>query len=215
MAMTYDSLVTAILAYAQRNDPETIAMVPTFIMLAEQRIAKDCETLGLVQYVTGSFTVNNPEVMPKPGRWRRTITFNYGVGALNNKRTQLFLREYEFCRLYSPDATVVYPEVDLPKYYSDYGFTHWLVAPTPAEAYPFEIAYLELPQPITEANQTNWLTDYASDVLFGACMVEINFFLQNTEKKDFWEGYYQIRKDSLNLQNAKRLHDRQSNVGAN
>lgn len=205
MPMTYNSLSAQILSYMIRSDADTIAQIPNFIYQAEQRICREAKTIGIEQYVTGLFIPNNP-VLAKPARWRRSITFNFGTGIGNNTRNSVLLRTYEFLRSYWPDAT----QTAVPEFYSDYGYNHLLFAPTPDQAYPFEYAYLELPDPINANNQTNWLTDYAPDVLLYASLLEAVAFLQNDERIPIWKDMYQRGIDSLNGQDQQRYSDRQS-----
>lgn len=203
--MTFNSLSAQILSYMIRTDADTVAQVPNFIYQAEQRICREAKTIGIEQYVTGSFIPANP-VLAKPARWRRSLSFNFGTGAGNNTRNPVLLRTYEFLRSYWPNGTKVNP----PKFYSDYGYNHLLFAPTPDQAYPFEYAYMELPDPITINNQTNWLTDYAPDVLLYASLLEAVPYLQNDERIPVWEKMYQRGLDSLNGQDEQRYTDRQS-----
>lgn len=209
MPMTYNSLVNQIESYLNRSDADTVAQIPNFIAQAEQRICREGKTIGLEQYVTSSFFPNNP-VLQKPARWRRTLTFNCGTGSTNNTRNQLYTRSYEFLRGYWPDAT----QTGLPLYFGDYAYDHWLVAPTPDQAYPFEISYLELPEPLSVITQTNWLTDYASDVLLYACLLEAVPFLKDDDRIPVWEMMYNRGLQSLNAQDEQRYVDRASNRGA-
>lgn len=204
--MTYNSLTAQILDYINRSDADTINEVPNFIYQAEQRICRECKNIGLEQYVTSSFTPNVP-VLEKPGRWRRTITFNCGTGGTNNVRNQLFNRSYEYIRNFWPDST----QSGLPLYYADYGYNSWIVAPTPDQSYPFEIAYLELPQPLSNSVQTNWLTNFAPEVLLYACLLEAIPFLKNDERIPVWESLYNRGLASLNAQDDQRYLDRASN----
>jgi hypothetical protein len=209
MTMTYNSLVLQIESYLNRNDADTIAQIPNFIYQAEQRICRESKNVGLVVYVTSAFLPGN-SVISKPGRWRRTLTFNYGTGALFNTRNQLYLRSYEYLRAYSPDSTLT----GKPLYYSDYGYTHWLVAPTPDIDYPFEIGYLELPEPLSIAVQTNWLTNYAPDLLLYGCLLEAIPFLKNDERIPVWQNLYDRALASVENQDTLRLEDRASNRSA-
>lgn len=209
MPMTYNSLVLQIQSYLNRTDADTIAQIPNFIYQAEQRICRESKNIGLEQYVTGNFIINNP-VITKPGRWRRTLSINYGTGVNNNTVNQLYLRSYEFLRTYWSDPTIS----GLPLYYSDYGFSHILIAPTPQAAYPIQIIYLELPNPISIANQTNWLTDYAPDLLLYASLLEAIPFLKNDERIPVWEKMYDRGLASINGQDDMRVEDRASNRGS-
>jgi len=205
MSVTFDSLVAKISDELERSDADTLAAIPNFINNAQQRICRDSKNVGLEQPVTSNFTSGNP-VLQKPGRWRRTLSINYGSGSNFNTRNQLVLRSYEFLRAYWPDST----QTGAPLYYSDYGYYNLLLAPTPDQAYPFEMIYLELPQPLSSQNQTNWLTNYAPDLLFYASLVEAVIFLRNFEILDKYENEYQKRLASINDQDDRRVTDRAS-----
>jgi hypothetical protein len=209
MTMTYNSLVNQLLDYLNRTDADTTAEVPNFIYQAEQRICRESKNIGLEVYVTGTFTVN-VNVMAKPGRWRRNITFNFGNGIGNNTANQIVLRSYEFVRNYWPDATQLGP----PKFYCDYGYDHFLMAPTPDQNYPFELGYLELPEPLSVNVQTNFLTNNAPDVLLYASLLEATPFLKNTDLIPTWERMYERGLASLNSQDDQRVVDRATNRGA-
>lgn len=203
MSMTYTSLVAQITSYLNRTDADTIAQIPNFISQAEQRICRESENVGFEIYVTGSFT-SSVSVLQKPGRWRRNLTFNIGTGTDYNTRQQLLLRGYEYLRNYWPDDT----QTGTPLFYGDYGYNNLLFAPTPDVAYPFEFAYLELPEPLSTTVSTNWLTDYAPDVLLLASLLEAMPYLKNSEKIPEWSTLYQERIMGLNKQDTERVTDR-------
>ena|ERR1700692_46994 len=205
-SMTYNSLTNQVLDYLDRTDTDTTNEVPNFIYQAEQRICRESKNIGLEQYVTGNFTVGVP-VLAKPARWRRSITFSFGSGAGNNTVNQLFLRTYDYIRNYWNQPNLEGP----PQYYSDYGYDHILVGPTPDQTYPFEFAYLELPQPLSSANQTNWLTNNVPDLLLYATLLEAIPYLKNDERVPIWTSYYDRALQSLNNQDNQRLLDRASN----
>lgn len=198
-----------IMTYLKRTDVETFYQQLNFLSQAEQRICRESKNIGLETYVSSTFTPG-VSVIPKPGRWRRNITFNFGTGADNNIRNQLYFRNYEYIRLFWPDPTVT----GVPQYYSDYGYYNLIIAPTPDQAYPFEYAYLQLPAQLSTSNQTNWLTDYAPDVLFYAILLEAVPFLKNDERIPVWENAYARGLASLNNQDDLRKADRSSDDGA-
>lgn len=205
--MTYNSLVAQIEEYLNRLDAETLAQIPNFISQAEQRICREAENIGTESYVVGNF-IAGTSVYPKPGRWRRTLAINFGSGDGFNNRNPIFDRSYDYVRRYWPNDTVQ----GVPQFYADYGYSNWLFAPTPDDNYPFEVSYLELPEQLTPSNQTNWITDYAPDVLLYASLLEAMPFLKNDERIPVWQGYYQRGVNSLKTQNHSRLLDRQSNI---
>ena len=204
---TFDTLVTTILQYLERNDGQITALVPTFIMLAQRRIDKDCKNLGLIQYVGGQF-VAGESVLLKPSDWRNTVTFNVGGGLDNNVYTQLYPRTYEFCRQYWPDDN----QTGFPKYYCDYSFNSWLIVPTPQFTYNFQIAYYQTVSPISPDQQTNWFTQYAPELILYASLLESMLYLKNDERTEYWRGLYTESLGAFNNEDMARLQDRTSQI---
>ena len=204
--MTYNSLVVEIQSYLDRLDADTLSNIPNFIYQAESKISRRCKTIGLEQYITAAFLPGNP-IIVKPGRYRRVISFQLGTGPTLSIRNQLYLRTYEYVRSYAPDPTVL----GQPLYYSDMGYLNWLVGPTPDQAYPFEIAYLELPEPLSLAVQTNWLTNFAPDLILYGTLLEAIPYLKSDERIGVWQSFYQDAIDSVNEQDVNRYLARSSN----
>lgn len=209
MTMTYDSLTAQVLAYMDRTDQDVRDQVPNFISQAEQRISRESKNVGLEQYVVSNFIVGQ-SVYQKPARWRRSLTMNYGIGNTNDTRVQMYLRKYDYIRAYWPDPTVT----GAPLYYADYGYSNFIVCPTPNATYPFEFSYLELPEPLSSSNQTNWLTNYAPDVLLYATLLEAMPYLKDDDRIPVWQMMYDRGLQSLNGQDDQRLNDRASNARA-
>jgi hypothetical protein len=207
MTMTYNSLVQQVQDELDRYDTLFVSYIPNLIAQATDRINSDLKNIGFEQYVTGAFIATH-NVQPKPARWRRTITFNYGTGVGFNTRTVIELRPKEFCVSYAPDST----ELGAPRFYADYGFYNFLIVPTPDLAYPFELGYLEIPEVITANNQTNWLTNYAPSLLLYAVLLEAVIYLNFPERVPVMQAEYDRRLGPLAAQDQERKLDRISNL---
>lgn len=203
--LTYNNLVTNLLNYLERDDQATIDAIPTFILFAQTRIARDAKTLFLETYVTNLFT-NGSNVLQKPANWLNTITFNVGNGTNNNTRNPVILRDYEWCRQYWPDDAAT----GLPKYYCDYGYNNWLIVPTPDQNYPFELAYEGLPTQLDINNQTNQLTQNAPELLFYACLREAYIFLKDIPNEQISEQLYGNALQAIQSESVFRQTDRYS-----
>jgi hypothetical protein len=200
--MTYDSLALNIQQYLERTDEQTIAQIPNFIMLAEQVIASQIKFLGNLTVAESTMTTGNP-VLDKPVRWHKTVSMNVTV---DGQRQPIFLRKYEYLREYAPDSTAK----GTPKYYSDYDYTHWLVAPTPDQDYSFEILYYERVQPLDSTNQTNWFTVYAPQALLYGSLLQAMPYLKNDERIPMWQQQYDLIINMLKQEDILRTGDRQS-----
>jgi hypothetical protein len=200
--MTYDSLVENIQSYLERSDTATLEKIPLFIMLAEQVIASQIKFLGNLTVNTSAMVASQP-VIDKPARWHKTVSMNITVAG---KRSPVLLRKYEYLREYWPTATTT----GVPKFYCDYDYTHWLVAPTPATAYSFEVLYYERIQPLDSNNQTNWFTIYAPQALLYGSLLQAMPFLKNDERMGMWQQQYDLIIQTLKVEDQSRVGDRQA-----
>ena len=200
--MTYDSLVENIQSYLERSDTATLEKIPLFIMLAEQVIASQIKFLGNLTVNTSNM-VATESIIDKPARWHKTVSMNITV---DGKRYPVLLRKYEYLREYWPNAT----DTSIPKFYCDYDYTHWLVAPTPASAYSFEVLYYERVQPLDSTNQTNWFTTYAPQALLYGSLLQAMPFLKNDERMGMWQQQYDLIIQTLKVEDQSRVGDRQA-----
>lgn len=183
--LTYDTLVTDIQQYAERQDADFVSRIPRFLMYAENRLAAEGRGLGNTRAVTGAFTATNP-VVAKPARWRETISWNWGLtNDAAAERNFLVPRTYEFCRVYAPPGSL-----GSPKYYADYDADNWLVVQSPLAAYPFEILYYERWVPLDATHQTNWLTINTPQLLLYSSLLEAQAYVKNKDKVAEWQGFY-------------------------
>lgn len=202
--MTYDSLVEDISSYLERTDTATLQKIPTFIMLAEQVIASQIKFLGNLTPMESAMTATQA-IIDKPARWHKTVSMNVVVAG---QRFPVLLRKYEYLREYWPDAT----QTGVPKFYADYDYTHWLVAPTPADDYTFEVLYYERIQPLDSSNQTNWFTIYAPQALLYGTLLQAMPFLKNDERIPMWQQQYDAIMQTLKTEDVQRIGDRQAAV---
>ena len=207
-AMTFTTLKQDVQRYLERgntlaSDPIVFEQIPRLINLAERRIARELKVEGFINVVTGTLSPGQ-SVYPKPDRWRDTVSMSIGTGATGDNRKVLFARVYEYLRSYWPNAL----ETDTPLFYSDYDYSHWLLAPTPDAEYPFEILYYELPPLLDESVQTNWITEYAPQLLLYGTLVEATPFLKNDERIQVWQSMYDRAAAMLNGEDLAKILDR-------
>ena len=200
-AMTYDNLTSNVLQYLERNDPAVVNQIPTFIMLAEFEIAEMMKSLGQQQVVQSTMQVGNP-VIPKPSRWRKTVSMNITVAG---KLQSVLLRKYEYLRNYAPDSTAT----GTPLYYSDYDYDNWLVAPTPDQSYAFEVLYYERLVPLSSETQTNWITRNAPNAMLYGTLLQAMPFLKNDQRLIFQQKYTEAVQ-ALSNEDKLRIADRQA-----
>jgi hypothetical protein len=202
--MTYDSLLTDVRRYIERgftaeSDQIVYEQLPRLITLGERRIARELKIEGFIRAVTTPLSVG-VAVYRKPDRWRDTVSMTVNG-------SPIFTRSYEYCRSYWPAES----EQAAPEFYADYDYQHWLITPTPNAADPLEILYYEQPRFLGEDFQTNWLTEYAPDVLLYATLLETAPFLKNDERVQMWQAMYDRAAQALSGEDMKRIMDRTAN----
>ena len=202
--MTYTSLLQDARRYLERgftadSDPLLFEQLPHLITLAQRRIARELKILGFLRAVTTPLTIG-VSVYRKPDRWRDTVSMTVNG-------SPIFARAYEYLRGYWPNES----ELAAPQFYADYDYNHWLIAPTPVAAVPLEILYYELPKLLDEELQTNWLTEYAPDLLLYATLLEATPFLKKDDRIQVWQGMYDRAAQAVNGEDLKRIMDRSAN----
>jgi hypothetical protein len=208
--LTFTTLQEDVRRYLERgstfaSDPVVYEQIPRLINLAERRIARELKIQGFINVVTGTLQTG-VSVYAKPDRWRDTVSINIGTGSQNNTRKMLFTRAYEYLLSYWPDRTAT----SRPLFYGDYDYTHWLYAPTPDADYPFEVLYYELPPLLDDVVQTNWLTEYAPQLLLYGTLLEATPFLKNDERIPVWQSMYDRAAAMLNGEDLAKILDRSS-----
>jgi len=198
--MTYDSLTSTVLQYLERRDAAVVEAIPTFITLCEFEIAQYIKTLGQMEVVDSTMNIGNP-VIAKPARWRKTVSMTLSKSGL---KQPILLRKLEYLNAYAQDVTAT----GTPLYYADYDFEHWIVAPTPDQAYSFEaLCYTRL-QPLSSAYQTNWLTQNAPNAMLFGTLKQTAPFLKNDARLALWKQMFDEALAALKTEDTLRVADR-------
>jgi len=200
--MTYNSLASTVLTYLERSDDATVAAIPTFITLAEFEIAQEIKTLGQLQVVTATMQAGTP-TLQKPARWRKTVSMT--LTDSSGQTQPVLLRKLEYLQNYWPNAS----NTSTPLYYADSDFEHWYLAPTPDQAYTFEVLFYERIAPLSSTNQTNWLTQYAPNAMLYGTLLQAMLFLKNDSRAIFQQKYSEAI-NALKTEDISRVGDRQA-----
>ena len=201
--LTYNSLVSDMQTYSERSDANFVAQIPRLVMMAENRIATEAHILGYLTPMTGGLLVGQYAIS-KPNFWRETVSMNFTDA--NGNANQILPRSYEYCRNYWPNPNATKP----PRYYADYDFGHWLVGPTPDQAYPAECLYYERLEPLSSSNQTNVLTDNAPQALIFGTLLQFQPFIKNDARIAVFQASYTDALGALKQEDVLRTGDRQA-----
>lgn len=204
-ALTYASLLSDVQTYCERSDAPFVTQIPRFVMMAENRLASEVRGLGFQRYVTGTL---NSNTVPKPERWRETVSFNITTAS---GRVFLQQRTYDYCRSFAPDPALT----GEPRYYADYSYEHYLIVPTPSAEYAFELAYYERPEPLSDANQTSWTTQYAPQLLLYATLLEAQPFLKRPDTAQQWQALYDRALQGIAQETSRRVSSDRASTSRN
>lgn len=208
--MNFTTLRQDVTNYLERGaspvtDETVYAQIPRLINAAERKIMQALKLQGTLE------VLNNPtgfspgtSVIPKPDRWRQTVSISFGKGENSNERTPIYPRSYEYCRKYWPDDSVR----GVPKFYADYNYQNWLFVPTSDATYPIEILCYMQPPLLDETNQTNFWTDYTPTLLLYSTLLESAPFLKNDDRIPVWQGLRDFEFSTLVPQDLQKILDR-------
>ena len=199
--MTYDSLLVDIRRYLERgftqaSDQIVFDQLPRLVTLAERRIARELKIEGFIRAITTPLSIGVSTYL-YPDRWRDTISMTVDG-------TPIQTRSYEYLRNYWPNEA----QTASPQFYADYDYANWLIAPTPNAASTLEILYYEQPALLGPNLQSNWLTDYAPELVLYASLLEATPFLKNDERVQLWQSLYDRCAQAFNGQDLGRILDR-------
>lgn len=204
--MNLTTLRATIRAYSENDFPNTVGsggltsdqQVDTFITQAEERIFNSVQFPNFRKNVTGTGSASN-KYLGTPGDFLAVYSL-----AVVNPTTG----EYEF--LLNKDVNYIraaYPvptTTGSPKYYALFDDNTFILAPTPASNYTFELHYFYYPESITTASGgETWLgNNFDMALLYGA-LCEAAVFMK--AEPDVIANYSKRYEEAMIL--AKRMGD--------
>lgn len=201
--LTYATLLDDMRDYADRGrvgDDVIRNQLPRLVNSAERAIITDAKLQGYERTLTQALAAGT-SIYAKPDRFRETLSVSI---VDNGARRPLFARSYEYVRAYWPDES----ETALPLFYADHGTGHWLIGPTPDAAYGAEIKIYQLPELLSEANQTNWLTDEAPTMLRYRAMMELAVLSKDPQRAAEFRELYRERLAAFMGEDMAKIMDR-------
>lgn len=198
-AMTYNSLIQDVITYMERDDDGFVDKIPTFIGLAEYAIATEVRTLEQLVVVNTTLTTSQ-DVLNKPALWRKTVSMKVDG-------EPILLRSQDYVAQYQNQSSA-----GQPKYYADYDYSNWAIAPLPDQPYTVEIIYYSRVQPLSYQNQQNLLTEICPQALLFGTLLQAQGYLKALDKLPIWKGYYDQSIAALKKEDSVRRVDRNVSV---
>ena len=184
MAFTFTTLKTAIQDYLESSETTFVNNLPLIITQAEQRILRGVQIPDLRRNVTGTLTQGNAYLtMPD------NFLASYSLAIDNSGSQFLVFKDVNFMR----EAYPVESTQGVPKYYSIFDDTRFIIGPTPDANYAVELHYMFEPESITtDASGTSWLGANAENALLYSCLVEGYTFLKGDgPQMEFYVSKYE------------------------
>ena len=191
---TYTELVTQIREYTETDSNVlTDTIVDDFIEHTENRILRELNIPAFVSHQFANFTASNP-FLSLPGGAGPTpdifTTINsmmiYSPGGTGD-RTFLERKDVSFMNEYWPDRAVT----ETPKYYSQWDDNTVYVVPTPDAAYTVEMSMSKLPDRLSAATNSTWLSNNTPTLLLYGCLIEAFKYLKGpAEMLQMYEQSY-------------------------
>jgi len=190
---TYATLVQDIQDWTENDFSEFTGEVDSFIRNAELRIVRETDLDVFRKTSTATLNVDD-RYLSKPSdfvydRWLK-VTSGSNVTDVLPKDTSFLWTAY-------PDDTAT----GLPRYYSDFDNTTFMLGPVPDSAYTVTLGYIYLPDGLSSSNTTTWIGTNAPDVLLYACLVEAIGYMKGMEHPDlqYYEKRYTEARSGLKL----------------
>jgi hypothetical protein len=196
---TYNNLIQDVINYMERDDVDFIAQIPSLIGLAESAIAAELKSY-LQLTVVETTVAATQSVLQKPARWRKTVSMK-----INGQ--PVLLRSQDYVSMYQSESSN-----GKPKYYSDYDYNNWLVAPVPDQEYPVEIIYYSLIQPLDSTNQQNLFTRECPQAMLFGTLLQAQGYLKALDKLPVWKQYYTDALAALKKEDNARRIDRNTTI---
>lgn len=182
MVYTLADLTADVQSYTQYSDTDFVAMIPSFIREAEERIWYIVQLPFFRRNVTGAFASGNkylqlPEDFLAPASLAITVDSEYRY--LLNKDVN-YIRE-----IYPNPATTGVP-VCYALFSASASDTTIIVAPTPSASYVAELHYFYKPASLTTQGSTGttWLSENAYDALLYGTLEEAANWMKRTSGID-------------------------------
>ena len=222
--LTYNTYKTQIaqMAVVAEDDPNFLAIIPMMIDYASLRICRDLDMISTSTSVygegyklfAGNRTLSFSQNFPNGSSFvvSEQINLITPAGSTNPNtatRTPLMPTTKEFLdAVYGSSASA---NLGVPKYFTPFNETLFLVGPVPNVDYYVEVVGTFRPAPLSEAVQTNFISQYLPDLLVMASMIYISAYQRNFGKESddpqmaqSYENQYQLLLKSAGVEEARK-----------
>jgi len=191
MSFTLATLKSTVQDYCETSEATFVAELDTFIKEAEERILKNVSLPVFRKNVEGIGTSGN-QYLSTPSDFLASYSLAL---IISNEYTYPLLKHVSFIRDYTPNPSTTGPT----KYYALFDDTTFLLGPTPAANYSYQLHYKYRPASLTTTSgtDTTWLSDNAPDALLYGTLAEAATFLKTPEEVGQYEQRFSMAMEAL------------------
>ena len=190
MSFTYSQLKTAIQDYTENNETTFVTNLPVFIRLAEERILKNVQLSLFRKNATATITQGS-QYFACPSDF--LAPFSLSFRSTDEKKVFVDFKDPSFLQTYTPNSATE----GVPRYYSIFDISNFLIAPSPNASYTGELHYYYRPQSLTAGSDsgTTWLSINAEIALLYGSLIEAYTFMKG--EQDVMAMYNQKFQEAL------------------
>ena len=213
MAYTYSTFVTALATalVVDETDSDFVALLPTIIDDAEQRIYRELDLVSASVVVNGA-TVPNDHYIALPQSSGHIVVVDTINIIISGARTRLLATTKDVIDYLWPLDVPTTPYTP-PMLFYRLDDTRCYIGPVPNAVYVAEITGTIRPLPLTSSNGATFLTTYLSDLFFAAAMCSAAGTLlknygalaEDPQSAMSWETQYQVRMSSAKSEELRKL----------
>jgi hypothetical protein len=216
MAYTYTTWKSALASlgvYTEAN-ANFVAILPSVIDYAEQRLYRELNLLSTVVRDTGGSTANNTRNFTLPQTNGRFVVIDainvFTPAGSQTTRNPVLPVSLNYIDLAWPEASSTGSSV-YPTHFAMVTDQTLVWGPTPGATYTVEVIGHIRPTPLSEANPNTFLTDYLPDLFMAASMIFLSGYQKNfgaqaddPRQAQSWETQYQALFSSANVEEIRR-----------
>ena len=190
MSFTYLQLKTAIQDYTENNETTFVTNLPVFIRLAEERILKNVQLSLFRKNATATITQGS-QYFACPSDF--LAPFSLSFRSSDENKVFVDFKDPSFLQTYTPNSATE----GVPRYYSIFDISNFLIAPSPNASYTGELHYYYRPQSLTAGSDsgTTWLSINAEIALLYGSLIEAYTFMKG--EQDVMAMYNQKFQEAL------------------
>jgi len=218
MTYTYDTYTQAltVLMVTSTADTNFVAIEPSIIDYAEQRIYRELDLQATQVTVASQLTANSRD-LALPNTAGTFIVTDYinvytpiGATSSNGTRNMVVPASRETIDMLWPSGIV---GTSLPQMFAMVNPTDAIFGPAPDQAYNVDVVGTIRPTALSSGNPTTILTTYLPDLFMAASMVFASGYMRNfgaqadnPQMSQSWETQYQLLKQSADAEAARQVY---------